>query len=249
MQSLSSAAPVFSLSEKARSLAFQLWFWLYTIPMNLVWLPTLALPRGLITKGLEWWCGLTLWGLRVFTGVTYEVRGREHLPASPCLIASKHQSMWETIAYNVILKDPAVVIKRELTAIPFYGWYVRKQGSIVVDREAHASALKTMVAQARARLAEGRSVVIFPEGTRKRAGDAPDYKPGVAALYNQLNVPCVPVALNSGSFWPKSGPWRKPGRIIVEFLPPIEPGLKRAQFMASLQDRIETATAALAPQP
>ena len=231
--------------QKLRSLVFQVWFWLYTIPMNLIWLPSLVLPRPWIRQGMEWWCELTLWGLRVFAGVRYEVRGTENLPNTACLIASKHQSMWETIAYNVLLKDPAVVIKRELISIPFYGWYVRKQGSIVVDRDAHASALKAMVAPAKARLQAGRSVVIFPEGTRKRPPDAHDYKPGVAALYSQLGVPCVPVALNSGLFWPRSGPWRKAGTIVVEFLSPIQPGLKRQAFMSELESKIETATAKL----
>lgn len=231
--------------DKIRSLLFQTWFWAYTIPMNLIWLPALAMPRAAVRQGLVWWCQLTLWGLRNLAGVTYEVRGREHIPPGPVLIASKHQSMWETIAYNVILKDPAVIIKRELASIPFYGWYATKQKSIVVDREAHASALKRMVADAKDRLAQGRPVVIFPEGTRKLPGDAPDYKPGVAALYSQLGVPCVPVALNSGRHWLRSGPWRKPGAIVVEFLPAIPPGLKRPEFMAQLQDKIETATAKL----
>lgn len=234
--------------QKLRSLIFQVWFWLYTIPMNLVWLPALAMPRPIVRQGMEWWCQLTLWGLRVFAGVTYEVRGREHLPEAPCLIAAKHQSMWETIAVNVILSDPAVVIKRELTRIPFYGWYIQKQGSIVVDRDAHASALKKMVADAKDRLGAGRHVVIFPEGTRKNPGDSPDYKPGVAALYGQLGVPCVPVALNSGLHWLRSGPWRRQGVIVVQILPAIPPGLKRQAFMDELENRIETATNELLAQ-
>lgn len=233
------------VGDKLRSLIFQIWFWLYTVPMNLAWLPGLAMPRPIVRQGMEWWCRLTLWGLRVFTGVTYEVRGREHLPQSPCLIAAKHQSMWETIAVNVIFNDPAVIIKKELTWIPFYGWYIQKQGSIVVDRAAHASALKKMIADAKARLAAGRSIVIFPEGTRKRPDDPPDYKPGVAALYSQLNTPCAPVALNSGLHWLRSGPWRRPGKIVVQILPVIPPGLKRQAFMTELEARIETATNAL----
>jgi 1-acyl-sn-glycerol-3-phosphate acyltransferase len=231
--------------QKLRSLTFQLWFWLYTIPMNLLWLPSLALPRPIMRQGMMWWCQLTIWGLRVFAGVRYEVRGRENLPQEACLIASKHQSMWETIAFNVIFNDPAVVIKRELAAIPFYGWYVQKQGCIVVDRDAHASALKKMVADAKDRLAHGRSVVIFPEGTRKAPGEAPDYKPGVAALYGQLGVPCVPIALNSGRHWISKSPWRRAGTIVVEILPAIPPGLKRQAFMAELETSIETAMTAL----
>jgi 1-acyl-sn-glycerol-3-phosphate acyltransferase len=231
--------------QKLRSAIFQIWFWLYTIPMGLLLLPTLLLPRSAIYYGNLWWCQLTLWGLRVFAGVKYEVRGRENLPPEPCLIASKHQSMWETMAFNVIFHDPAIVIKQELAAIPFYGWFVQKHGTIVVDRDAHASALKKMVSDAKDRLAHGRPVVIFPEGTRKGPTDPPDYKPGVAALYGQLGVPCIPVALNSGVHWLNKSPWRRPGTIIVQILPAIPPGLKRQAFMTELETRIETAMTAL----
>ncbi|HAH08733.1 MAG TPA: 1-acyl-sn-glycerol-3-phosphate acyltransferase [Alphaproteobacteria bacterium] len=228
-----------------RSLLFQLCFWLYTIPMNIAWLPSLLLPRIVIRKGLEYWCLATLWALRTCAGITFEVRGRERLPGGPYLLASKHQSMWETIAINVILKDPAVIVKKELSYVPFWGWFAHRMGSIWVDRDAGASALKSMVTEAKDRLAHGRAVVIFPEGTRKVPGAEPDYKPGIAALYSQLGVPCVPAALNSGLFWPRSGPWRKPGHIVFEFLEPIPPGLKRQAFMAELQSRIETRTAEL----
>jgi 1-acyl-sn-glycerol-3-phosphate acyltransferase len=229
--------------QAVKSLAFQIFFWLFTIPLGLAMLPSLILPRAAVHLGLVCWVELTLWSLRVFTNVRFEVRGTENLPGAPCLIASKHQSMWETMAFNVILKDPAIVIKRELTRIPFYGWYIQKMGSIVIDRDAHASALKRMIAAAKDRFAHGRHIIIFPEGTRKNPGDAPDYKPGTAALYAHLNVPCVPVALNSGHFWPRSGWRRRPGVIVVEFLPRIEPGLKRQAFMDLLESRIETAMA------
>jgi 1-acyl-sn-glycerol-3-phosphate acyltransferase len=135
------------------------------------------------------------------------------------------------------------VLKRGLEYIPFYGWYLWKAGSIAIDRDGKASALKKMVAQAKAAQADGRPILIFPEGTRKEPAMPPDYKPGVAALYAQLGVDCVPVALNSGQFW--TGFIKKPGKIVIEFLPPIPPGLKRAVFMETLQKRVETATAGL----
>lgn len=235
--------PPLSLSDQIGSIAAQIWFWFLSIVMNLAWLPSLVLPRIAVRKGLEWWSGLSLLGYRVFVGLDYEVRGREHLPAGPCLIAMKHFAMWETLLLPVLLKDPAVVLKKELKAIPFYGWYASHMRMIFVDRDAHVSALKAMVAQARGELADGRSVVIFPEGTRVAPGAAPHYKPGIAALYNALDVPCVPVALNSGLFW--KGIWRRRGRIVIEFLPPIAPGLKRQAFMAALEGAIEPATARL----
>ena len=141
---------------------------------------------------------------------------------------------------------PLFVLKRELLAIPFYGWFVRKAGMIAIDREGHASALRKMTAAVRAAIARGHAVIIFPEGTRKKPGAEPAYKPGVAALYGQLGGACVPVALNSGLYWTgPAGFMKRPGKIIVEFLPPIPPGLKRREFMAALEDRIETATGKL----
>jgi 1-acyl-sn-glycerol-3-phosphate acyltransferase len=137
------------------------------------------------------------------------------------------------------------VLKRELLRIPFYGWFLWKATAIPIDRTAGASAMRKMGQAAKAVLADGRPILIFPEGTRKKPGDAPDYKPGVAGLYGMLDVPCVPVALNSGAYW--TGFTKRPGTIVLEFLPPIPPGLKRAAFMAMLETRIETATAALLP--
>jgi 1-acyl-sn-glycerol-3-phosphate acyltransferase len=138
------------------------------------------------------------------------------------------------------------VLKRELLRIPFYGWYIAKAGVIPIDRGAHASALRKMTAAARKVIAAGRPILIFPEGTRKKPGEPPDYKPGVAGLYGLLGAPCIPVALNSGLFW--TGPMgliKLPGRIVVEFLDPIPAGMKRAEFMRLLEERIETATAKL----
>jgi len=138
------------------------------------------------------------------------------------------------------------VVKRELLSIPFYGWYIKRAGVIAIDRAGHASALRQMAAQGRAAIAEGRPIVIFPEGTRKNPDATPDYKPGVAGLYGLLGVACVPVALNSGLFWTGPGGFvKKRGRVVVEFLPAIPAGLKRAEFMSTLQDRVEAATAKL----
>lgn len=190
------------------------------------------------------WSAAMLWGLKILAGLDFEVRGE--IPLNGVLIASKHMSMWDTLALYVLLRDPAVVVKRELLSIPFYGWYARKADMIGIDRSGHAGALLKMADQARKVLRQGRSLIIFPEGTRKNPGAVPDYKPGVAGIYGRLAVPCVPVALNSGLFWTGRGGFlKKRGRITVEFLAPIPAGLKRAEFMRTLEERIEKATTKL----
>jgi len=223
-----------------RSGLFQIWFALLSVVVNIGFLPALLGPRLWSVKGIELWGHGVMWGLRVICGLKFEVRGREHLPAGPCIVAGKHQAMWDTVAIPLIVKDPALVLKRQLLSVPFYGWYARKAEMIALDRGAHASALRSLLKQAKDRIAAGRSVAIFPEGTRKKPGAPADYKPGVAAIYTQLGVPCAPFALNSGHFW--KGWKRYPGTIVVEFLPAIPPGLKRPAFMAELESRIEAAT-------
>lgn len=183
-----------------------------------------------------------MWLLRVIAGTTYEVRGRENIPQTACVVASKHQSMWETVSLLAIVDDPALVMKQELLYIPLYGWYVQKARMIAIRRSDGPKALRKMLRQSADAAAEDRHLIIFPEGTRAAPGARNPYMPGVAGLYSHLNVPCVPVALNSGLFWPRRKLERRPGNIIIEFLPPIAPGLKRAEFMVELETRIETAT-------
>jgi 1-acyl-sn-glycerol-3-phosphate acyltransferase len=227
-----------------RSAIFFLWFALCSTVLSLLYTPLLLLPPRAMRSAALLWCNATFWGLRVLAGVRFEVRGT---PAhEPMLAAAKHMSMWDTVALYVLLGKPAMVFKRELGSIPFYGWFVRKAEMVSIDRDGKARALRRMAADSKAALAQGRCVLIFPEGTRKKPGAPPDYKPGVAGLYGQLGVPCQPIALNSGLFWTGPGGFlKKPGTIIVEFLPLIPPGMKRADFMASLETRIETATAKL----
>jgi len=227
-----------------RSTLFFLYFALITVVIFIGCLPALAMERHAAVHASRIWSRLTLWGLKYLAGLDYEVRGK--IPADGMLIASKHMCLWDSLALYLVLYDPAAVLKRELLNIPFYGWYIRKAGVIAIDRGGHASALRKMAAEARTAFASGRSVLIFPEGTRKSPDAPPDYKPGVAGLYGQLDAPCVPVALNSGVFWTGwMGLIKKPGKIVLEFLEPIPPGLKRQDFMAILQERIETATTRL----
>jgi 1-acyl-sn-glycerol-3-phosphate acyltransferase len=221
-----------------RSALFLLWFAVLTTLLSLLFCPVLILPRGATVWLARVWSRATLWGLRIFAGIGMEVRGRP--PRGAVLVAAKHMSMWDTLALYVTLDQPGIVLKRELLSIPFYGWFLRKAAAIAIDRGGAASALRKMGQRAQAVLAEGRPVLIFPEGTRKKPGAPPDYKPGVAGLYGMLAVPCVPVALNSGVYW--TGFRKKPGTIVLEFLEPIPPGLKRQNFMKLLESRIEAAT-------
>ena len=224
-----------------RSTIFFVWFVAVSVALHLGMLPTLLTPRRFTMRAPKWWCAWLLWGLKAFAGLDYEVRGT--VPQHGVLIASKHMSMLDTLLLYLLVPDAIVVLKRELKNIPFYGWYASKMQMIFIDRSGHASALRQMIAEARMKLAEGRALLIFPEGHRMEPGAAPDYKPGVAGLYGQLDVPCVPVALNSGLFW--TGFIKKPGKVVIEFLDPIPPGLKRAAFMRTLEERIETATGKL----
>jgi 1-acyl-sn-glycerol-3-phosphate acyltransferase len=221
-----------------RSALFLAWFLLVTTVLSLIFLPVLLLPRGATVWLARSWSHATFWGLKIFAGIGFEICGVP--PRGPVLVAAKHMSMWDTLALYLALDSPAIVLKRDLLYIPFYGWFLWKATAIPIDRSAGASALRKMSASAKQVLAEGRPILIFPEGTRKKPGAPPDYKPGVAGLYALLEVPCVPVALNSGVYW--TGFIKKPGVIVLEFLEAIPPGLKRGAFMAELESRIETAT-------
>jgi 1-acyl-sn-glycerol-3-phosphate acyltransferase len=226
-----------------RSALFLLWFLLITTILSLIFLPVLLGPRRATVWLARLWARLTLWGLKVLAGLGLEIRGTP--PSGPVLVASKHMSMWDTLALYLTLYEPAIVLKRELLRIPFYGWFLAKAAAIPIDRGAGSRALRQMSQAARAVLAQGRPILIFPEGTRQRPGAAPAYKPGVAGLYAMLEVECVPVALNSGLYW--TGFLKRPGIIVLQFLEPIPPGLTRDAFMAELQRRIETATSKLLP--
>ena len=225
-----------------RSLLFTAWLYL-SMPVFAIGLsPALLMSRRTAVAVIALWARFVLFGLRVLCGVRVEVRGLEHRPAGAALIGAKHQGMLDVIAPFTFLDDPCFVMKKELMPLPFFGWFAWKTRMIPVDRSAHARALKAMVRAARERLVGGRQIVIFPEGTRTIPGRAGDYKPGVAALYRDLDTPCWPVATNSGVCWPARGFIRRPGTVVFEFLPPIPAGLKRAEFMTRLETDIETAS-------
>ncbi len=230
---------------RLRSLLFAVCFLAVSVPLAVLYSVALVFPRGVMMAAMRFWAGLVQFGLRAITGIRVEVRGLEHLPVGAALIAAKHQSLFDTIGPFAFLPDACFVLKKELLKIPFYGWHARKAHMIPLDRDGHTKALKDLVAAARNRLEETRQIIIYPEGTRREPGAPPDYKPGVAALYRDLGLPCTPMATNSGVHWGARGWPIKTGTIVFEFLPPIPSGLKRADFMRELQDRIETASSAL----
>jgi 1-acyl-sn-glycerol-3-phosphate acyltransferase len=226
----------------ARSLLFNALFFVTTTLFVVIGSPLLFTPRSWAMAALKVHARFELFLLRVIVGTKIRVRGQENIPDGPCLVASKHQSAWETFALIPIFRDPALLMKRELFWIPFHGWFSYKFQMIPVDRDRGPTALRRMLREAKKRIDDGREIIIFPEGTRRAPGAPPDYKTGIALLYDALGVPCLPVALNSGLFWPRRSVLRRPGTIIVEILEPIPPGLPKAEFLRRLETTIEVAS-------
>jgi 1-acyl-sn-glycerol-3-phosphate acyltransferase len=232
-----------SFSILTRSILFNALFYVNLIAHLIVALPTFALPYPCLRVFIRSYAMTSLWLLRVVCGTKVEWRGAEKIPKGACIVACKHQSLWETFSLYAVLHDPVYVLKRELMWIPLFGWYMWKAGQIPIDRTAGIAALSRMTGRARQALAAGdRQIVVFPEGTRRAPGAAPDYKPGIVYLYGKANVPCVPIALNSGLYWPRRSLLRLPGTIIAEILDPIAPGLDNNSFFTRLQSGIEAAS-------
>jgi 1-acyl-sn-glycerol-3-phosphate acyltransferase len=228
-----------------RSIVFNALFYLNTLVWLLLGLPTFFMPYRATIWVAKSWGRINLVLLRVVAGIDCELRGREKIPPGPLIVASKHQSAWETFALLPLFDNPLFIVKRELMWIPIFGWLMRKGRMVPVDRGAGSQALAAMAERARTELGEGRQLIIFPEGTRRPAGAEPRYKYGVAHLYVAEGVPCLPVALNSGLFWPRRSLKLRPGTVIVEILDPIAPGLDKDAFFERLRNDIETATARL----
>jgi 1-acyl-sn-glycerol-3-phosphate acyltransferase len=224
-----------------RSAAFNLAVSVWTLVLVVVAALCLLLPPAAILAVSRVWMAGVQFLLRHLVGLDYEVRGRANMPSGPAIYAFKHQSAWETVVIHLLLPNAAIALKRELMQIPLFGWCLRRSGMIGIDRDGRMRALRSLVDGARAALARGASVIIFPEGSRFPPGRHVPYQPGVAALYLQLKQPVVPVALNSGLFWGRRSFVKRPGKIVVQFLEPIEPGLDRKAFMAELRHRLEGA--------
>lgn len=226
-----------------RSLIFNILFYGVTILLALLVLPSLLLPPAVIRAAARLWGWITVQALRI-AGGTHSLSG------DPCLdrqviYAAKHQSAWETVVLAMILHTPVVVLKRELLRLPLLGWYFQKAGCIAVDRTAGMKALRKLRDDAMVAAMAGRSILIFPQGTRAAPGSSHRYEVGIFALYESTGLPVVPIALNSGHVWGRKSWLKRPGRIEVEFLPQIAPGLSRREFMARLEDDIESRMAVL----
>lgn len=228
-----------------RSLVFNVAFYLSFILLMTFGLPTMIISRGSVLVVVRLWARVSLWLLATICGTKVEFRGLHNLPNGAAIIAPKHQSFLETIALIVVLSDFTYILKKELIAIPFFGWWLKASDQIAIDRSKGSGTLVQLQKAVREKLALGRQVVIFPEGTRKPIGAPPAYKTGVAILCADCSVPCTPVALNAGLFWPRRSMLRPPGTVVIEFLPAIDPGLEKRLFLQALEAAIEPATNAL----
>ncbi|MBB4286012.1 lysophospholipid acyltransferase family protein [Roseospira goensis] len=232
-----------------RSVLFNVLYVIWTAVLGVLYLPLLAAPRRVLVAATKAWLAGMRWMAWHVAGVRTRIEGRENLPPGPVIVAAKHQSALDTFLFHGLLDDPAYVLKRELFRIPLVGWYMKATGMIGIDRAAGAQALRAMLKACGETLAEGRQIIIFPEGTRVAPGRSLPYHPGVAALYARFpDVPLVPVTLNTGLLWGRKAFLKRPGTATLKILPPVEPGLDRRAFLAALHDRIETAGAAL-PAP
>ncbi|MCP5082733.1 MAG: 1-acyl-sn-glycerol-3-phosphate acyltransferase [Alphaproteobacteria bacterium] len=225
---------------KFRSKLFDVLFGLWTVVLGLCtpafWV--LGTPQR-IRAFSRLWSGGTIFGLKHVVGLTHRETGLEHKHApGPVIFACNHQSSWETLIFNVLVPDIAVVLKQSLYSYPIMGWYLKRSPMIAVDRDAGTGAMRQLLGGAKTALAEGRSIMIFPEGTRQDVDVDLEYNRGVALLYKQLKLPVVPVAMNSGLFWSKNGFSKKAGEITVSYMPPIPAGLGADEFMQQLQSAI-----------
>jgi len=230
-----------------RSILFNVLFYLNTLVHSIATVFTLLLPRRCVLLVSKSWAHVSLWLLKPVCGIDVEWRGLDKIPPGPLLVACKHQSVWETFVLLTLVHDPAFIVKRELIWIPLFGWAMWRGGMIPINRGAGSAALTAMTERAynELRRGQGRQIIIFPEGTRRPAGAEPKYKYGIAHLYGACNVPCVPIALNSGLFWPRRSFLRYPGTVVLEVLDPIPPGLDPDEFFKRLKSDLESATAKL----
>jgi len=225
-----------------RSTLFQILFYGITLVMMIVLSPVMLLPRRWGWWIVPMWSRTLLGLMRYVAGLKVEWRGLENIPKGGCIVAMKHQSAWETVTLIPYFSSPTFILKRELRWIPIFGWYTAKFRQIPINRGKRSEALAAMMVSAQEAIAEGRQIMIYPEGTRRPAGAEPSYKFGIAHLYRDLECPVLPVAHNAGLYWPRSSWLVYPGTVIVEFLPPIQPGMRMNDFHKHMMDGIETAS-------
>lgn len=230
-----------------RSILFGVLFYGGTLIIGFCYIPLAVLPGRIGRPFFRFWVVYSVFMVRWVAGIRHRVVLRDDAvwPDGPAIYASKHQSAWETLVFNLLLPNPVFVLKKELERIPFFGWYLPKMRQIAVDRKAGAAAMRGMVAQAEDVVADGYSIVIYPQGTRVAPGVDKPYHPGVYALYRAVNLPVVPIALDSGRLWARNGLIKRAGTVTVAILPAIPPGLDRKAFMSRLEQVIESESRAL----
>lgn len=227
--------------QRVRSKLFDLflvlWTGLFAPAVAVLWLCG-SPERGVRLTSRLWARGVFM-GLKSLVGLTYVERGRHNIPDEPCLIIANHQSTWETFAFLILFPDVAIVAKQELLTIPVFSWFLRKSPMIMIDRESGTKAIRKMIDESQAALAQGRSVLIFPEGTRKPVSAPIEFKRGIELLYARLDRVVLPVALNSGHFWGPGRPYKRSGTISVSYLDPIQPGLPANEFTRKAERILE----------
>jgi 1-acyl-sn-glycerol-3-phosphate acyltransferase len=228
-----------------RSLVFNVLTYTGFLLVGVLGLPALLVSPEAALGVARFWARMNVVLMRHIAGIRLEIRGTENIPHGGGLLAAKHQSALDTFSLVPSLGPFAFVLKRELNWVPVFGWYTWRAGMIPVNRGGRSAALRAITESARRAVRKGRTVIIYPEGTRRPAGAPPAYKYGIVHLYKELGVPCVPVAVNSGLFWPRGAFLRYPGTAVIEFLPAIPPGLDGDTFRERLEEVIETATTRL----
>lgn len=228
-----------------RSLIFNALLYLNFIVQAVLFSPVLLLPERHVWPIARFWVRSSLWLHRTILGIGHDVRGLENIPPGSLIVASKHQSAWETLQLVELFWRPTFILKRQLLFVPLFGWYLKRTGMIPVDRGKRSEAIEAMTARARRAIADGRQIIIFPEGTRRPPLAEPSYRFGVTRLYRDLGVECLPVALNSGLYWPRRALKQRRGTIRAAILPPIPAGLSAEAFTEVVKERIETGTQAL----
>jgi 1-acyl-sn-glycerol-3-phosphate acyltransferase len=232
-----------------RSILFNAALYVNFIVQAVIFSPVLLLPERCFWPIGRFWVRSTLWLHRTITGIGDDIRGLENIPKDTptggFIVAAKHQSAWETLRLVELFPRPSFIMKRSLLWVPLFGWYLQKAGMIAIDRGGGSAALADMTERARQAIREGRQIIIFPEGTRRPPLAPPHYRHGVSRLYEALGVPCLPVALNSGLFWPRRSLVHRKGTILARILPPIPPGRDREAMLKQLEATLEPATEAL----
>lgn len=226
-----------------RSILFVIYMYGLMAVMGIIFLPALALPKGVALFGIRSYANLLRIGLHVIGGIRTQIKGQENLPQGGFIYAGKHQCMWDVFIPFIICKAPTIIMKRELLWYPFLGWYALKAGMIPIDRAGTTKTLRKMTAIANDRADSGRQIVIFPEGTRTAPGVPAKYhSAGLSSLYKTLDVPIALVATNAGICWPAHGLRRSKGTVTYEVLPPVPAGLPRKEAMARVEADIESAS-------